>query len=69
MEKRKRQNAFPLRLPRTTRMLADQLAQREGISLNQFISLAIAEKIERFGPDLPTEEHGSSPTNSRSKGS
>lgn len=52
---------FPLRLPRTTRFQANELAQREGLSLNHFISLAVAEKIARledfFGNTEEAQEH------------
>lgn len=34
-----------LRLPRTTRLKAIHLAQQQGISLNEFVKIAIAEKI------------------------
>lgn len=40
--------AFPLRLPRSMRLQAVEHALREGISLNQFIALAVAEKITRL---------------------
>jgi hypothetical protein len=43
---------FPLRLPLTMRHEAGDLAHREGLSLNQFISLAVAEKITRLA-DYP----------------
>jgi hypothetical protein len=43
-----RPGSFPLRLPISTRRQANDLAQREGLSLNQFISLAVAEKITRL---------------------
>lgn len=39
---------FPLRLPRSMRLQASEIAQREGLSLNQFITLAVAEKITRL---------------------
>jgi predicted HicB family RNase H-like nuclease len=39
--------SFPLRLPRSLRDSAKLMAARDGISLNQFISLALAEKVER----------------------
>lgn len=39
---------FPLRLPRSTRAQAYELARREGVSLNQFIVQAVAEKITRM---------------------
>ena len=44
----KRPGCFPLRLPLTMRREANDLAHREGLSLNQFISLAVAEKITRL---------------------
>jgi len=40
--------SFPLRLPLSMRRQAVEIAQREGLSLNQFISLAVAEKITRL---------------------
>ena len=40
--------SFPLRLPFSIRRQANDLAQRDGLSLNQFISLAVAEKITRL---------------------
>lgn len=39
---------YPLRLPRTTRLQAIELARREGVSLNQFILQAVAEAITRL---------------------
>ena len=44
----KRPVSFPLRLPASTRMQADVLARKDGLSLNQFINLAVAEKIARL---------------------
>ena len=43
-----RPGSFPLRLPHSMRRQANDLARREGLSLNQFISLAVAEKITRL---------------------
>jgi hypothetical protein len=43
-----RLGSFPLRLPHTMRKQANDIAHREGLSLNQFISLAVAEKITRL---------------------
>jgi predicted HicB family RNase H-like nuclease len=40
---------FPLRLARSLREAANLVARREGISLNHFISLAVAEKVSRIG--------------------
>ena len=45
---RKRLGSFPLRLPTSMRLVANDMAQKEGLSLNQFISLAVAEKITRL---------------------
>lgn len=39
---------FPLRLANSLREAANALATHEGISLNHFISLAVAEKISRI---------------------
>jgi hypothetical protein len=43
-----RLGSFPLRLPHSMRRQANDLAHLEGLSLNQFISLAVAEKITRL---------------------
>lgn len=40
-------NAIQLRLPDEVRQQAAQAAQEEGVSLNQFISLALAERLAR----------------------
>lgn len=47
-KEKKRPGSFPLRLPLSMRYRATDLAHREGLSLNQFISLAVAEKITRL---------------------
>jgi predicted HicB family RNase H-like nuclease len=41
---------FPLRLAKSLREAATAMAMRQGISLNHFISLALAEKINRENP-------------------
>jgi len=43
----KRAISFPLRLCASVRQQATELSQADGISLNHFISLAVAEKISR----------------------
>lgn len=48
MKENGRPISFPLRLPLSMRRQAIEIAQREGLSLNQFISLAVAEKITRL---------------------
>jgi hypothetical protein len=44
----KRHQSFPLRLSPSIRQQASELAHAEGISLNHFISLAVAEKVSRM---------------------
>ena len=39
------QSTFPLRLPRSVKAAAEKLAKDEGISLNQFVATAVAEKL------------------------
>jgi hypothetical protein len=36
---------FPLRLPKSVKAAAAQLAKEEGISLNQLVATAVAEKL------------------------
>jgi uncharacterized protein (DUF1778 family) len=38
-------NKFPLRLMPSVRQVAERLSRQEGVSLNQFINLAVAEKV------------------------
>jgi hypothetical protein len=40
--------SFPLRMPRSLKAAAKLLADRDGISLNHFVNLAVAEKVERI---------------------
>jgi len=44
----KRHRDFPLRLPLSIFEQASEIAHREGLSLNHFIGLAVAEKISRL---------------------
>ena len=44
----KRAVTYPLRLCPSIRTKAEALAKQEGISLNHFISLALAEKLSRM---------------------
>jgi hypothetical protein len=48
--------SFPLRLPASLRVQADDFSDREGISLNQFISIAVAEKVGRMEEQARTEK-------------
>jgi predicted HicB family RNase H-like nuclease len=42
-----RPTQFPLRLAKSLREAANAMAMQQGVSLNHFISLALAEKISR----------------------
>jgi len=52
-------STFPLRLPKSTRDEATEVAYHEGVSLNQFISLAVAEKLVRLKCDGPNRSSSS----------
>jgi hypothetical protein len=36
---------YPLRLPHSIKAAAEELAEQDGASLNQFIAMAVAEKV------------------------
>jgi len=36
---------YPLRLPRSVKAAIEKLAKQEGISMNQFVATAVAEKL------------------------
>ena len=36
---------YPLKLPASTKQAAERLAKRDGVSLNQWIASAVAEKV------------------------
>jgi hypothetical protein len=44
-EEMKTTSTYPLRLPRSVKAAAEKMAQDEGISLNQFVATAVAEKL------------------------
>jgi HicB family len=56
----KRRMTFPLRLAVSLKDSAHALAQQDGISLNHFISLAVAEKISRLESEALSERNYSS---------
>ena len=41
----KNQSAFPLRLPRSIKAAVERRAKEDGISVNQFVATAVAEKL------------------------
>ena len=57
-DKPPKHSTFRLRLPKSVRDAAKQFAGQEGVSLNHFISLAVAEKITRVKQSTsPTVTH------------
>ncbi len=38
-------STYPLRLPRSVKQAVEKLAREEGISMNQFVATAVAEKL------------------------
>ena len=48
--------AISLRLPNSLHKIARQLAKEEGVSMNQFITLALAEKVSAIGTETYLEE-------------
>jgi post-segregation antitoxin (ccd killing protein) len=41
----KNQTTYPLRLPRSVKAEVEQRAKQDGISVNQFVATAVAEKL------------------------
>jgi HicB-like protein involved in pilus formation len=41
----KNQSTYPLRLPRSLKQEVERRAQEDGISINQFVATAVAEKL------------------------
>lgn len=41
----KKQSTYPLRLPHSIKTEVERLAKEDGISINQFIATAVAEKL------------------------
>ena len=52
-ERSKPHRSFPLRLSPSQRYMAIAVAKTEGVSLNHFISIAIAERLSRLDRDFP----------------
>jgi predicted HicB family RNase H-like nuclease len=50
-------STYPLKLPTSVKNAAAELAKLDGVSLNQFIAAAVAEKVGTIAP------HGTSCTN------
>lgn len=38
-------STYPLRLPRSVKAAVEKIAKEEGVSLNQFVATAVAEKL------------------------
>ena len=50
-EKKYAASKFPLRLMPSVRKVAENFSQKEGVSLNQFINIAVAEKLAHLQHD------------------
>ena len=48
----KEPTTYPLRLPKSVKAAAEQLAKTEGVSLNQFIATAVAEKLSALRTEV-----------------
>ena len=44
----KTQSTYPLRLPRSIKAEVERRAKEDGISINQFVATAVAEKLARL---------------------
>jgi hypothetical protein len=56
----RRRMTFPLRLAVSLRDMAKLFAHRDGVSLNHFISIAVAEKISRLEHETLSERYKAS---------
>ena len=45
----KSQSTYPLRLPRSVKAEVERRAKQDGISVNQFVATAVAEKLAAMG--------------------
>jgi predicted HicB family RNase H-like nuclease len=61
--------SFPLRLAKSLAEMASTLACRDGVSLNHFICLAVAEKISRLEHDGLHSKREGGPTSMSMEGS
>jgi hypothetical protein len=50
-ERKSTPSKFPLRLMPSVRRAAEEFSEKEGVSLNQFINLAVAEKLAHLRHD------------------
>jgi hypothetical protein len=51
------QSLYPLRLPRFLQEAVAKVAEREGTSIDQFIAIAVAEKLSALDTQAFFEEH------------
>jgi hypothetical protein len=69
----KHRTTFPLRLPASIKNAANLMALKDGVSLNYFITVAVAEKISRLEqaavarPDLVNKQRAVPPATGTSK--
>jgi len=51
-------STYPLRLPRSIRAGVERFSKEDGISINQFVSIAVAEKLAMIQAQAYFAEHG-----------
>lgn len=49
-------STYPLRLPRSIRAGVERLSKQDGVSINQFVSIAVAEKVAMMQAQAYFEE-------------
>jgi hypothetical protein len=59
-EQYKPHRSFPLRLSPSLRQMAYEVAKVEGVSLNHFISIAVAERLSRLERDFLSDNRSKS---------
>lgn len=45
-------STYPLRLPRSIRTGVERMSKQDGISINQFVSIAVAEKLAMMQAEI-----------------
>lgn len=63
-EQFKPHRSFPLRLSPSLRQMAYEVAKAEGVSLNHFICIAVAERLSRLERDFLNVNRSQSPPRS-----
>lgn len=57
-ERRKQPSVYPLRLPSSLKQAVREVSRRDGTSINQFVTTAVAEKLSAMRTAEFFAEHG-----------